>query len=73
MVDMNGDAVVRLTFKVGYGWSARHLASGVASQGDSESEALRALAEALKLHRRGDYHAVEADDDWYDRYEVSPK
>lgn len=48
------DATVRLSFKEGYGYSARHVPSGVASQGETEPEALRGLAEALELHRRDD-------------------
>lgn len=43
---------VRLTYSEGYGYSARHTESGVASQGETEADALRALAEALTLHQR---------------------
>jgi hypothetical protein len=62
---------VLLSHEPGYGYSSRHISSGVASQGDSEADALRALAEALTLHNRNEEDAVEASDDWYDRYDVS--
>ena len=67
-----GTAVL-LSHEPGYGWSARHLSSGVASQGETEPEALHALAEALTLQRRADEHSVEPDTQWYDRFGVSPK
>lgn len=67
------DANVRLSHAEGYGYSARHIPSGIASQGDTEEEALRALAEALTLHRRDDEDAVEADADWYERFGVDPR
>jgi predicted RNase H-like HicB family nuclease len=62
---------VRLSYEPGYGWSARHLPSGIASQGETEPDALRSLAEALQLYQRDEDCAVEASDEWYDRYEVS--
>lgn len=45
-------AEVRLALARGIGYSARHVPSGIATQGDTEEEALRALADALTLHRR---------------------
>lgn len=66
------NADVRLSYEEGYGYSARHVPSGIASQGETEAEALHALAEALTLHQRDDEHAVEADVDWYERFGVSP-
>jgi predicted RNase H-like HicB family nuclease len=64
---------VRLSYAEGYGYSARHLSSGVASQGETEADALHALAEALTLHGRDEEHAVEPDAEWYDRFGVSPR
>jgi predicted RNase H-like HicB family nuclease len=67
------DTNVRLSYEEGYGYSARHVPSGIASQGDTEEEALRALAEALTLHRRDDEDAIEAGADWYERFGVAPR
>jgi hypothetical protein len=64
---------ILLSHKPGYGWSARHIPTDIASQGDSEPEALHALSEALTLHGRDEEHAVEASDEWYDRFGVSPR
>lgn len=64
------DTEVRLTYAEGFGYSARHVPTGVASQGDTEEEALVALAEALVLHRRSDEDAVPPDADWFDRHDL---
>lgn len=63
---------VRLTYAEGFGYSAGHLPTGLASQGDTEEEALVALAEALVLHRRSDEDAVQPDPDWFDRHGLEP-
>lgn len=65
-------AEVRVTYAEGFGFSARHVPTGVASQGDSEEVALVALAEALVLHRRSDEDAVPPDADWFDRHGLDP-
>lgn len=67
------DAEVRVTYAEGFGYSARHVPTGIASQGDSEEEALVALAEALVLHRRSDEDAVLPDDDWFERHGLDPE
>lgn len=67
------DSEVRLTYAEGFGYSARHVPTGVASQGDTEEEALVALAEALVLHRRPDDEAVLPDTDWFDRHGLDPE
>lgn len=63
---------VRLTYEEGVGYSARHLPTGVASQGVTEEEALVALAEALVLHRRAEENAVSPDHDWFERHGLDP-
>lgn len=67
------DSDVQLTYKEEYGYSARHLDEGVASQGESEEEALRALAEALDLHRRDDGDGFETPpmDDFLDENQTA--
>ena len=67
------DAEVRVTYEEGFGYSARHVPTGVASQGDTEEEALVALAEALVLHRRSDEEAVQPDSDWFERHGLDPE
>lgn len=62
------DAEVRLTYAGGFGYSARHVPTGVASQGDTEEEAIVALAEAPMHHRRSDEDAATPDADWLDRH-----
>lgn len=64
------DAEVRITYAEGFGYSARHVPSGIASQGDTEEEALVALAEALALHRRSDEAATAPDPDWFARHDL---
>ena len=66
------DAEVRVTYEEGFGYSAQHVPSGVASQGDTEEEALVALAEALILHRRPDEDAVPPDPAWFERHGLDP-
>ncbi|WP_425498315.1 type II toxin-antitoxin system HicB family antitoxin [Halogeometricum salsisoli] len=63
--------IVELTYAEGFGYCARHVPSNVASQGDTREDALRALVEALKLHQRSDSEAVEASDEWFERFGVS--
>lgn len=67
------DTEVRLTYAEGFGYSARHVPTGVASQGDTEEEALVALAEALVLLRRGEDEAVPPDAVWFDRHGLDPE
>ena len=67
------DAEVRVSYEEGFGYSARHLPTGVASQGGTEEEALVALAEALVLHRRPDEEAVSPGADWFDRHGLEPE
>ena len=67
------DAEVRVTHEEGFGYSAHHVPTGVASQGDTEEEALVALAEALVLHRRSDEDAVLPDTDWFERHGLDPE
>lgn len=66
------DSEVRLTYAEGFGYSARHVPTDVTSQGDTEEEALVALAEALVLHRRSDGEAVPPGADWFDRHGLDP-
>ena len=66
------DVEVRITYAEGVGYSARHVESGVASQGATEEEALVALAEALALHRRDDEDAESPDDEWFERHCLDP-
>lgn len=64
---------VHVTYEEGFGYSARHVPTRVASQGDTEEEALVALAEALILHRRSDEEAVLPDSDWFERHGLDPE
>jgi predicted RNase H-like HicB family nuclease len=64
------DASVVIEYEEGFGYAARHVDSGVSSQG--ETEALVALAEALALHCRSDEESREPTAEWYDRHGLSP-
>lgn len=66
------DASVVIEHEEGFGYAARHVDSGVSSQGETEAEALVALAEALALHRRPDEESREPTAEWYDRHGLSP-
>jgi predicted RNase H-like HicB family nuclease len=57
------ESAVRITYQEEHGYSARHVESGVASQGETEAEALAALDEALALHHRKTDEARAPDDE----------
>lgn len=66
------ESAVTITHEEGFGYSARHIESGVASQGETEAEALAALAEALALHHRDEDAARAPDQEWFERHGLDP-
>jgi predicted RNase H-like HicB family nuclease len=66
------ESSVRITYEEGFGYAARHVETGVASQGETEAEALAALAEALALYHRDEDEARAPDEEWFDRFGVDP-